>query len=469
MKNITIIGSGLVGSLLSIYMAKRHYNVNVYERRPDMRKQKVDAGRSINLALSDRGLKALHKVGLENEVRKMTIPMHGRMVHALDGTTNFQPYGKEGQFINSISRGGLNELLMNEAEKYTNTKLYFEHRSLEVDFKTNEIIIENSNPDSYRDKTQNSNSNTQIINHKSEIINTKSDLIFGTDGAFSAVRTSLTKTDRFNYSQDYLLHGYKELSIPPAANSKWQMEKNALHIWPRKSYMLIALPNLDGSFTVTLFLAFEGEYSFEHIQTAKDARAFFEKHFADALALMPHFDEEFFTNPSSSLATFRCYPWVYQHKICLLGDAAHGVVPFYGQGMNCGFEDCDVLDDLIDKHSEDWSIILPEFQQLRKPDAIANLALRNFIEMRDLVADENFLTRKKIEKAMHERHPEKFVPLYALVTFGHTRYSEAQRLGQLHDTFFSRQTNLKEIAATLHTPETQKALDAWVEEINTLS
>jgi kynurenine 3-monooxygenase len=452
MKNITIIGSGLVGSLLSIYMAKRNYHVNVYERRPDMRKQKVDAGRSINLALSDRGLKALHKVGLEDEVRKMTIPMHGRMVHALDGSTNFQPYGKEGQFINSISRGGLNELLMNEAEKYANTKFYFEHRSLEVDFKTNEVIIDKPG--------------TQHL-----ALSTQSDIVFGTDGAFSAVRTSLAKTDRFNYSQDYLLHGYKELSIPPAPNGKWQMEKNALHIWPRKSFMLIALPNLDGSFTVTLFLAFEGEYSFEHLQTPKAVRAFFETHFADALALMPHFDKEFFTNPSSSLATFRCYPWVYENKICLLGDAAHGVVPFYGQGMNCGFEDCDVLDDLMTQHKEDWNKILPEFQQLRKPDAdaIANLALRNFIEMRDLVADENFLTRKKIEKAMHERHPDKFVPLYALVTFGHTRYSEAQRLGQLHDTFFSRQTNLKEIAATLHTLETQKVLDAWVEEINQLS
>jgi len=452
MKNITIIGSGLVGSLLSIYMAKRNYKVNVYERRLDMRKQKVDAGRSINLALSDRGLKALHKIGLEDEVRKMTIPMHGRMVHALDGTTNFQPYGKEGQFINSISRGGLNELLMNEAEKYTNTKLHFEHRSLEVDFKTNEVIIE-------KPGTGN------------QALSTQSDIVFGTDGAFSAVRTSLTKTDRFNYSQDYLLHGYKELSIPPDANGKWKMEKNALHIWPRKSFMLIALPNLDGSFTVTLFLAFEGEYAFEHLQTPKAARAFFEIHFADALALMPHFEDEFFTNPTSSLATFRCYPWVYGNKICLLGDAAHGVVPFYGQGMNCGFEDCDVLDDLIDKHSDNWNNILPEFQQLRKPDAdaIANLALRNFIEMRDLVADENFLTRKKIEKAMHERHPEKFVPLYSLVSFGHTRYSEAQRLGQLHDTFFSRQTNLKQIAATLHQPETQQRLDAWVEEINRLS
>jgi kynurenine 3-monooxygenase len=441
----------LVGSLLAIYLAKRNYNITVYERRPDMRKQQVEAGRSINLALSDRGLKALHKVGLEQEVKKMTIPMHGRMVHAEDGSTNFQSYGKEGQFINSISRGGLNELLMNEAEKYDNVKFFFEHRSQEIDFKSNEIIIENHLSSDTRPPSL-----------------TKSDLIFGTDGAFSSVRTSLTKTDRFNYSQDYLEHGYKELSIPPAANGNWQIEKNALHIWPRKSFMLIALPNLDGSFTVTLFLAFNGEYSFDKLNTEKETIAFFEKHFADALKLMPDFSKDFLSNPTSSLATFKCYPWVYQNKICLLGDAAHGVVPFYGQGMNCGFEDCDVLDDLIEQHNEDWNLILPEFQQLRKPDAdaIADLALRNFIEMRDLVADENYLVRRKIEKAMHERHPDKFIPLYSLVTFGHTRYSEALRLSKLYDSFFSKQKNLKEIAETLNMPETIMVLDNWVNAIN---
>jgi kynurenine 3-monooxygenase len=449
MKKASVIGSGLVGSMLALFLAKRNYEVKVYERRPDMRKQKIDGGRSINLALSDRGLKALNKLGLATEVKKMTIPMHGRMVHGIDGSLNYQPYGKEGQYINSISRGGLNELLINEAEKHNNVQFFFEHKSIDVDFKTNEVVIEAAGKN----------------------IKTESDLVFGADGAFSAVRNALMKTERFNYSQQYLPHSYKELNMQPDANGNWKMEKNALHIWPRKSFMLIALPNLDGSFTCTLFLAHEGDISFANLQTEAQVTAFFQEYFPDTIELMPNYLEEFFGNPIASLVTVKCFPWTANNKICLLGDAAHAIVPFYGQGMNCGFEDCDVLDDLIDSYQEDWTTILQQFQTLRKPDgdAIADLALRNFIEMRDLVADENFLIRKKIEKAMHERHPEDFVPLYSLVTFGHTRYSEALRLGQLHDTFFSQKENLKTLAETLDTPETLQVLDSWVAALKKLS
>lgn len=445
MKKASVIGSGLVGSMLALFLAKRNYEVKVYERRPDMRKQKIDGGRSINLALSDRGLKALNKLGLAEEVKKMTIPMHGRMVHGIDGSLNYQPYGKEGQYINSISRGGLNELLINEAEKHNNVQYFFEHKSTDVDFKTNEVVIEAAGKN----------------------IKTESDLVFGTDGAFSAVRNALMKTERFNYSQQYLPHSYKELNMQPDANGNWKMEKNALHIWPRKSFMLIALPNLNGSFTCTLFLAHEGDISFANLQTEAQVSVFFQEYFPDTIQLMPNYLEEFFGNPTSSLVTVKCFPWTANNKICLLGDAAHAIVPFYGQGMNCGFEDCDVLDDLINTYNEDWTTILQQFQTLRKPDgdAIADLALRNFIEMRDLVADENFLTRKKVEKAMHERYPQDFVPLYSLVTFGHTRYSEALRLGQLHDTFFSQKENLKQVAATLDTPEALQVLDSWVEEL----
>ena len=448
MKKASVIGSGLVGSMLALFLAKRNYEVKVYERRPDMRKQKLAGGRSINLALSDRGLKALNKLGLAEEVKKMTIPMHGRMVHSIDGSLSYQPYGKEGQYINSISRGGLNELLMTEAEKYPNVQYFFEHKSTDVDFKTNEVVIEAAGKN----------------------IKTESDLVFGTDGAFSAVRNAMMKTERFNYSQQYLPHSYKELNMQPHANGNWKMEKNALHIWPRKSFMLIALPNLDGSFTCTLFLAHEGDISFANLQTETQVTAFFQQYFPDTIELMPNYLEEFFSNPTSSLVTVKCFPWTANNKICLLGDAAHAIVPFYGQGMNCGFEDCDVLDELIDTHNENWTEILQQFQTLRKPDgdAIADLALRNFIEMRDLVADENFLTRKKIEKAMHERHPQDFVPLYSLVTFGHTRYSEALRLGQLHDTFFSQKENLKQVAATLEQPETLQLLDSWVEALKAI-
>lgn len=446
MKNITIVGSGLVGSLLTIYLAKRNYRVNVYERRADMRKQTTDKGRSINLALSDRGLKALSKIGLDEKVKQLAIPMHGRMVHAIDGSTNFQPYGKDGQYINSISRSGLNKLLMDEAEKYTNATIHFNHKSIALDPTTNALIIENE---------------------LEEQFTTDADLIFSTDGVYSAARNAFQKTERFNYAKEYLEHAYKELSIAADAEGKWQLEKNALHIWPRKNFMLIGLPNLDGTFTLTLFLALKGEYAFEHLQTKETARAFFETYFADALALMPHFDEEFFTNPTSSLVTIKCFPWVYKNKICLLGDAAHAIVPFYGQGMNCGFEDCDVLDDLITQHGEDWQSTLINFQELRKPDAdaIAQLALNNFIEMRDLVADSTFLARKKIEATMHSRHPDKFTPLYSLVTFGHTRYSEALRLGNKYNTFFSEKKDLVSLAESLQDENTLAQLDSWVHEL----
>ena len=445
-RNITVVGAGPVGSLWALYLAKKGYNVEMYERRPDMRTQAVDAGRSINLALSDRGLKALHAMGLEDEVRQMAIPMHGRMVHAEDGTTNFQPYGLEGQYINSISRGGLNELLMTKAEELGNVKIHFNQRCNEVDLMKGELTMEDT------------------TSHQTKRL--KPDLLFASDGAFSAVRSAITKTDRVNYSQQYLEHGYKELSIPPAPMGGFRMEKNALHIWPRKSFMLIALPNLDGSFTCTLFLAMEGEVSFAALQDEESVVLFFDKYFRDVLDLMPDFPNEFFRNPTSSLVTVKTYPWSYNHNFALIGDAAHAVVPFYGQGMNAGFEDCTVLSGLMDEFGNDWDKIIAAFQQRRKPDtdAIADLAIRNFVEMRDSVIDERFLLRKKIEKAMQLRHPDKFMPLYSMVTFSDIPYSEAQRKGNRYDAHFASLTlqELKYAAETLDTPEGQEFVDNWV-------
>lgn len=440
MKSASIIGSGLVGSLWAIFLAQRGYNVRVYEKRPDMRKHDIGGGRSINLAMSDRGLKALHTVGLEDEIRKMAIPMHGRMIHHLDGETELQPYGDKGQFINSISRGELNQLLMTKAEE-AGAVIEFGQLCFGYDLQKKEAILKNGF--------------------------TQSDLLFGTDGAFSAIRSTLEKTDRFNYSQTYLEHGYKELHIPPNADGSFKMAKNALHIWPRKSFMLIALPNLDGSFTVTLFLAFEGEYSFENLTDKKSVLDFFNQDFPDVVPLMPDLTEVFFSNPTSSLATFRCYPWSYDNKVLLIGDAAHGIVPFYGQGMNAGFEDCTILNNMMNEFNDDWNKIIPAFQKTRKPDAdaVGELALRNFIEMRDLVADKKFVLRKKIEKLMHERHPDKYLPLYSMVTFSEMPYSKALAIGKKQDAFFDRLGNLEKLDAKLATPEGFQMIDRWVTEL----
>jgi kynurenine 3-monooxygenase len=411
-KEITIIGAGLVGSLLSIYLSKRGYRVSIYERRPDMRKMSMSAGRSINLALSDRGIKALEEVGIMDDIRKIAIPMHGRQLHPIDGSPAFQPYGKEGQFINSVSRGELNRKLMDLAEK-NGVDIYFNERCDSINWITNEI--------------QFTNTETQ------QASNTKQDLIFGSDGAYSAARLShQLQHDRFQYEQYYIDFGYKELTIPAGPDGRFLLEKNALHIWPRGNYMLIALPNVDGSFTCTLFFPFEGEPSFASLDTPEKVRSFFSQTFSNAAALMPALEDEFARNATSSLVTVKCFPWIRQDKFALIGDAAHAIVPFFGQGMNCGFEDCAVLNKLMDKHGDDWSSLLLEYQQLRKPDgdAIADLALNNFVEMRDKVADPAFLLQKKIEARFSNKFPDKWTPAYSLVTFSpHVRYSEALKRG----------------------------------------
>lgn len=394
-KQIAIVGAGLVGSLLAIYLTKRGYQVSVFERRPDMRKHVVDGGRSINLALSNRGIRALDEVGAADVVRQIAIPMHGRMMHAIDGTLSFLPYGKEGQFINSISRSELTLSLIQLAEKQ-GAIFYFNQRATHVDF-----------------------GNTVLPLQENGTTTSKSfDGIIGADGAFSAVRMSMQLTDQFDFSQDYIDHGYKELHIPAGHSETFKLEKNALHIWPRESFMMIALPNPDGSFTCTLFFPFEGSLSFGSIKTDPEISGFFETTFPDAFKLMPNLLDDFKTNPASSLVTMKCYPWV-RNKTLLLGDAAHAIVPFYGQGMNAGFEDCRIFNELLDNYKDDWSTSISTFQQQRKPntDAIAQLALDNFIEMRDLVADADFLLRKKIEARIHSLYPDRWIPLYSMVTF----------------------------------------------------
>ena len=411
MKKATVVGAGLVGSLWTALLAKRGYRVDVYERRTDSRKAGYAGGRSINLALSNRGWKALERAGLAEAIAREAIPMSHRVMHAVDGSLVRQPYGKDGQAIYSVSRGGLNEQLMTLAEQSGNVHLHFDRRCLDVDLKTGAAAFESGDGSLER---------------------VEPGLLFATDGAYSAIRSAMIKTDRYQYQQQYIDHGYKELHIPAGPNGAYQMEKNALHIWPRGGYMLIALPNPDGSFTLTLFFAWEGPESFASLPTTDDAEAFFARIFPDALSLMPDFRAQWDTNPASSLVIMRCDPWQFNGTVALIGDAAHAIVPFYGQGMNAGFEDCTVLDDLLDAHGEDWPNVLPQYSRIQKPngDAIAELALLNFIEMRDLVGQPEFLLQKKIEAWFSNKHPDRWTPLYTQVTFSHTPYAEALANGR---------------------------------------
>lgn len=440
-KNVTIVGAGLVGSLLSIYLARRGYNVNIFERRSDMRKIKMSAGKSINLALSDRGWRGLQGVGIADDIKEIAIPMYGRFIHNRDGSTAFQKYGKDEQAIYSVSRAEINMRLMDLAEKENGVKIHFDQKCLSVDKNRSEGKFEDTS---------------------GAVHSEKFDLLFGADGAFSASRLNMQLTsDRFEYNQHYIEAGYKELIIPPGENNSFRMEKNALHIWPRGSFMMIALPNPDGNFTCTLFLPFEGEKSFSKLQTREQVKDFFEAEFPDAVPLMPTYLDDFFSNPTSSLVTVKCFPWVFDNKIALIGDAAHAIVPFYGQGMNCGFEDCVVLNELIDKYKENWNEILPEYQSLRKPDgdAIADLAIANFVEMRDKTADPKFLLQKKIEARFSERHPEKWIPLYSMVTYSpKIRYSTALKEGNKQQAIMDKIMAMPEIEKKWDSEEVEKRI-----------
>ncbi len=409
MKRITLVGGGLAGSLVAVYLAKRGYEVNIYERRPDMRNVEIPAGRSINLALSNRGIHALQKVGLDQLVLDKAIPMAGRMMHDTAGNLAYQPYGKEGQAINSVSRAHLNVQLLQLADEHENVNQFFNMRCQEVD-------IENSICWFLDEKT-------------GEKLEVKSDYILGGDGAYSPVRLKMMKNDRFDYSQSYTKSGYKELNITPTAEGDFAMDPDSLHIWPRGNFMMIALPNPDKSFTCTLFMPYEGDVGFDRIQTDEDILEFMNTYFADAVPLMPELLEDFKNNPVGSLVTVRCYPW-HMKKATLIGDACHAIVPFYGQGMNCAFEDCVELDHCLEEFG-DWDIAMDAYQKRRKPnaDAIADLALQNFIEMRDLVGDEQFLHYKKVEHLLCELHPDLFKSQYEMVTFSTIPYSEALSVG----------------------------------------
>jgi kynurenine 3-monooxygenase len=411
---VTIVGSGLAGTLLACMLGKAGRSVDLYEKRPDPRIHGQEAGRSINLALSVRGLHALRQVGLADDVVKSSILMRGRMIHARDGSLAFQPYGKDdSEALHSVSRAGLNLKLVEAAARYPKVRMHFAHRCAGIDLKTGELEFVAA------DKT----------------LLKPSEFVIGADGAYSAIRSSMQKNDRFDYSQDYLTHGYKELSIPPTANGGFPMEPNALHIWPRGSFMMIALPNLDGSFTCTLFWPFEGPNSFAALKTEADVLAYFRDQFPDAVPLIPTLARDFVTNPTGSLVTVRCRPWSIGDRVVLVGDACHAVVPFLGQGMNAAFEDCTVLGECLVRNGSDRRRALVEYEELRKQnvDTLADMCIDNFIEMRDKVGSWLFRMRKRVAILLNKVFPRWYVPLYTMIEFTRIPYAEARRRARRQD------------------------------------
>src|SRR5436190_3136448 len=417
MPKFILIGSGLAGGLLAAYLGRRGYEVDLYERRGDPREGSMLEGRSINLALSTRGIHALQQIGIADDVLKHAIPMPGRMIHEKSGALHFAPYDVDpNKHINSIGRAALNTTVIEAAQRYPNVHVYFNHKCTDVDLDS---------------------ATAQLLNTStSQPLSASGDAVIGVDGAFSAVRQSMQlKIDNFKYDESYLAHGYKELAIPPGPNGAWQMEKNALHIWPRKSFMMIALPNPDGSFTCTLFWEFEGPRSFATMKTDDDVRRFFGEEFPDAVPLMPSLLDDFRNNPTGSLVTIRCAPWFYRDKACLVGDAAHAVVPFYGQGMNAAFEDCVVLDECLKQFPENRERAFTEYFRRRKQnaDALANLAIGNFIEMRDKTASKPFRAKKKLDHELEAALSGKYLPLYTMVTFTNMPYAKAAKRVRIQD------------------------------------
>jgi kynurenine 3-monooxygenase len=422
-----LIGSGLAGGLLAAYLGRRGYDVDLYERRADPREGNLVGGRSINLALSTRGIHALKQLGIADEVLKHAIPMRGRMIHpaGAEARTIFAPYDVDpNKHINSIGRAALNTTVIEAAQRYPNVRVHFNHRCTDVDL------------DSATAQLLTTFSAQPLNSSTSQPVVASGDAVIGVDGAFSAVRQSMQlRLGRFEYDESYLPHGYKELTIPPGPDGSWQMEKNALHIWPRRSFMMIALPNPDGSFTCTLFWEFKGPRSFATIKTDDDVRRFFNEEFPDAVPFMPKLLEDFRSNPTGSLVTIRCAPWYYRDKVALVGDAAHAVVPFYGQGMNAAFEDCVVLDECLAQFPQDRQRAFAEYFERRKEnaDALADLAVENFIEMRDKTASKAFRAKKKLDHFLEALLPGIYLPLYTMVTFTRIPYEEAARRARLQD------------------------------------
>jgi kynurenine 3-monooxygenase len=432
MKKIAILGAGLTGPVLAVYLAKRGYDVTVFERRPDPRTSPTRRGKSLNITLCTRGFAALEQIGVASWVRRISVPARGRIIHHADGNVELQPYGNSGEALYSISRSELNRTLVEYAASRFPVDFRFDSKCVGLDPESGTLTFEN---DASR-----------------QVSRTKAHYIVASDGAKSFTRGVLGNLGHVGVAQLDSTHGNKELAIPANARAPWHAEKNALHIWPRGEYMLIAFPNLDGSFTATLHMPLTGAVSYESISTERDLRRLFESSFPDALREMPDLAADYFAHPTIPMVTIRCAPWRYRDKLLLLGDAAHGVFPSFGQGANAGFEDCSILDECLDAHGDDWPKATLAYEGRRKPDtdALADLSEEHFREIREMVGDPAFLLRKRVERKVSGMYPSRYLPLYSLVAFTRTPYAEAQRINREQS---------KTIDALLAFPDIEKHLD----------
>jgi kynurenine 3-monooxygenase len=449
MEKILIVGGGLVGSLLSIYLAKQGYEINLFDRYPDFRRAKAPAGRSINLTICERGFSSLDRVGAGDLVRAISVPCYGRMIHAVDGTVEFQPYGNRREALHSVSRNNLNRALLTLAMEQPSLKCHFQQKCVEVDLNGPAVTFKNL--------------------RTGETSEWRGDRLIGADGAHSAVRLHMQRALRFNFVQQYMEQGYKELNVPPTQAGNWALDGHMIHIWPRGAYMLIGFPNLDRSFTLSLHIPFEGTPSFSSLQKPEDVLRLFETQFPDALPLVPNLVEDFFGRPEASMVTIRCFPWTYQDKVSLIGDAAHAIVPSYGQGANSGFEDCAAFADLLAASGGDWSRALRRFEALRKPnaDTIGDLALRHFIELRDLVGDPQFQLRKRIERRINELFPDRYVSLYNMVSFTNLPYEEALHRDREQRAVVEQLLEIPDILERLESEEIRAEIGALMDATGT--
>lgn len=443
-KKIAVVGSGLVGSLLAIYLKKAGHSVHVYDRSPDIRKVAF-SGRSINLVMSTRGWKTLEDIGLDEAVRAIGIPVDKRAIHLGSSNINYQHYGKEGEAIFSLSRGILNRKMIDLAEE-AGVEFFFEQKIWDVTLADATLHVGET--------------------ERGEWQELKYDLVFGSDGAFSRVRHRMQRQSMFNYSQEFLQLGYKELHIPANADGSHKIDKNSLHIWPSGNFMLMALANLDGSFTCTLFMPHKGENSFESLQDTPTLEAFFATHFPDTADVIPDLVHDFFKNPTSALVTMKCFPWTFEDKVALIGDACHAIVPFYGHGMNAGFEDITVLYQMMQQYGDNWEQIFTSYEQSRKPnaDAIAELSYRNFMEMSSQTADHAFILQKKIEKWFSDKHPDKWMPLYSRVTFSLQPYADALAFGNQQNEIMQEVMQMKDLESKWNSPEVEAKIVALLEK-----
>ena len=414
MKKVNIIGAGLTGPLLSIYLSKKGFNVSLYEKRPDCRISSNYNGRSINLALSERGINALKEISLYDNIKDLLIPMGGRMIHRIGESLDFQPYGSnKNECIYSVSRLELNKKLL-ELSESCGVKIYFD-----------KVLT------GYDSDSNNLNFNGEVVENSSPVI--------GCDGSSSIISDVIASNHGCTKKVDGLGYSYKELTILPT-DEGFRLNKNALHIWPRNSFMMIALPNTDKSFTCTLFLPNSGINSFSQNKNKNDVASFFKEHFPDLIHLIPDYIDQYMANPVSSLSTVYLDVWHYKDRACVLGDAAHAIVPFFGQGMNAGFEDCSVINKLLTNFTGDWNKLFSDFYRLRKKncDSIARMALENFIEMRDHVLNQKYILKKKLSSIIESRHKDRFIPRYSMVSFHSIPYRTVYERGKAQDKILDR-------------------------------